>query len=646
MRQVRLPAAVRESSPRLLVFALPLALLLAASPAGAWIYPEHRDIAGRAIVKLDPARRAAIEKLWVEARKGQEARLCPSPFEAEQGRHPKCLDWAAWPAISGDHSCSGQLMLDTVLNADWILQVGDICAEVKEGIATAKNPIEARNRLTESDLKLQRADKEYGSRAGANNVHFLLARTSDDPRLYVQSCVKEGTPLNAIGTYGLYHLSAMRLAAALASGEVPEAERPATARAALAAEAFGVHFLEDVFAAGHVAGCWGDVATRKGTHDYYNCAGLDARFWTGGGGVLLGDAHMTPDDLERASKDVSIGIGQLADALDPASRQYQYVRAFPLESARKFVSFNTCTGTVMPGDPGYPKGMREDWTAVLGPTPVPGRAVGVGSLPRFRADLGPFIGLYSSGRVAVTSTGLDGGERTTIATGALDIGARIGLGLEGVLTWAGDGQMFLQAGLLYSSKQKGSCGSCTNDAVANIFPTIPARSAVSTRLRLPFWLLPGDLVLAAPLYFVSPATYTKMGITAANGGLIPWQAGLSTFMGRLQFILGREVGATFYGYVGGEDQFLVPNPAGTPGTVSALVPVSVRSIEIDAPVVEVRPFRDFATTQAASLVIQLGVTADIPTSVTVIPPSTAPAPDLKTGYSGYLRIAFDWRRYF
>ncbi len=32
----------------------------------------------------------------------------------------------------------------------------------------------------------------------------------------------------------------------------------------LALEAYGTHFLGDSFAVGHVAGCWGDVATRKG----------------------------------------------------------------------------------------------------------------------------------------------------------------------------------------------------------------------------------------------------------------------------------------------------------------------------------------------------------------------------------------------
>ena len=43
----------------------------------------------------------------------------------------------------------------------------------------------------------------------------------------------------------------------------------------LADEAFALHFLEDGFSAGHVAGIWGNAALRKGTHDYYDEHGLE-----------------------------------------------------------------------------------------------------------------------------------------------------------------------------------------------------------------------------------------------------------------------------------------------------------------------------------------------------------------------------------
>ena len=37
-----------------------------------------------------------------------------------------------------------------------------------------------------------------------------------------------------------------------------------------------------------------------------------------------------------------------------------------------------------------------------------------------------------------------------------------------------------------------------------------------------------------------------MAVQAANSGLIPWQAGIATPIGRFQFVLGREVGLSFY----------------------------------------------------------------------------------------------------
>jgi len=48
---------------------------------------------------------------------------------------------------------------------------------------------------------------------------------------------------------------------------------------AFADEAFALHFLEDTYAAGHVAGTWGDASQRKGTHDFYNANGLEVRTW-------------------------------------------------------------------------------------------------------------------------------------------------------------------------------------------------------------------------------------------------------------------------------------------------------------------------------------------------------------------------------
>ena len=342
---------------RIVPAALLLLSILSASPARAWIYPEHRAIAGKAVADMGPAEREALDALWAEARQGHEDRLCPVPWAADQGPKPTCIDWAAWPAISGDHSCSAGEMLGTVLESDWIVKVAGVCSRLEVAMATAKNPIDLRNRLVRSDLELARADKEYASRAGANNVHFLLARSSDDGLAYLKESARNGGELNALGTWIRAHVAALRLAAELGSGRVAPADRPALARTILALEAYGAHFLEDSFASGHVAGCWGDVATRKGTHDYYNEHGIDTRTWDGKPIVLYGDARMRTEDRDRAAPTIRASLSQVLAALQPGSDLARLAAEIPLSPAEGMAAFDTCKSTELPSvsrSPGGP----------------------------------------------------------------------------------------------------------------------------------------------------------------------------------------------------------------------------------------------------------------------------------------------------
>src|SRR5207344_2939774 len=102
---------------RLLAFSF----LCTPGPAFAWVYPEHRDISILAIETLDPERRSIFDDLWGEARVGNEERLCAQAADTAQGVKADCIDWAAMPAISGDHSCSSQQMLHTVTSSERIL---------------------------------------------------------------------------------------------------------------------------------------------------------------------------------------------------------------------------------------------------------------------------------------------------------------------------------------------------------------------------------------------------------------------------------------------------------------------------------------------------------------------------------------------
>ena len=624
-----------------------LAALLLAHPASAWIYPEHRNIAGNAFEGLDPARKAALERLWAEARKGHEDRLCEKPWAGDQGNKPGCIDLAAFPALAGDHSCSADQLLKTVLETKWVLDVAAITSVLDKGLATAKNKNEARNRLTRSDLELQRKDPEYATRAGSNNVHFLLTRDTDDVTEFLIASVKKDVELNGLGVWARYHIAAIRLVEELQAGRVPEDKRSAVALTALAAEAFGDHFLEDAFASGHVAGTWGDVATRKGTHDYYNQSGFDAITWSGKPMLLFGDANMKPADLARSSAAVRSSFEQVLDAASPGWVLAAEADAVPLDWSKAVPAFDTCKSVKMPAAEGIPLSFFEkEGVPILLTTPKPGRKPPEGAMPRFRSEIGPFIGLAAGMSAGWADGGMESTESVARAGGTMEIGARAGLGLEALLGEAGDGQIFVQAGFLQEIGSKDVCADPCSTAglVANIALRTPARKAIATRIRMPFWLIPGDLILAAPILgLLAPKTYESMAMVAASGGVIPWQTGLSTFLGRVQFILGREVGASFFGYSGGEDQLFVSSPGVNGSTLTA---ISLRSIRWDIPIVEVRPFRSYATTQAAAVLIQIGAAFDKPTKITVEAPAGAAAPNLKTSSSVYVRLAFDWRQYF
>ena len=168
-----------------------------------------------------------------------------------------------------------------------------------------------------------------------------------------------------------------------------------------------------------------------------------------------------------------------------------------------------------------------------------------------------------------------------------------------------------------------------------------SRIGLSTRLRMPYYAIPGDLLLLSPLYFVAPETYTGMAVTAGNGGLIPWQAGWATGIGRFQFVLGRELGTTFFGY--GFTNTTVAPPASAGGETRV---VDFRSIQFDLPILEFRPYRAFDTKQSSAVLIQLYAGAEIPNRTKVTYPLGAPGVKLENIYSIGVRFIFDWRHYF
>ena len=621
-------------------FLFVICVFLINSNSLAWIYPEHRDIAVLAIQNLSPEYRSLLDKLWAEARIGYEDRLTEAVIDATQSTKPSQLDYASWPAISGDHSCSPENLLYNVLQSEWILKVADIAAQLKIDIAGSQNRSELINALRDSDNKFQRVDPEYATRAGSNNSHFLLARpdVDTDAREYLTACLEEGAELNALGVYAWFHISALSKAVRYATEDLTSEEKSALILSALADEAFALHFLEDVFASGHTAGTWGNASQRKGTHDYYNEHGLEVVTWDGDRMILMGDAYMRTQDAEVAAIRVAMSIEEFLDAAI-GKTLFDY-KLDPYFSVNQPDSFNVCKNNFVPART-IDKNMIDPLAQILIKTPVPGLATGLGELPRFRSELGIFIGVVPALRTNGLSGGFGAEQTSPGALGGLDINVRIGLGIEGVLNEAGDGLVFLDLGWRQDgpSTQKYGDSPILKEA-GQIASAIPGRDAFNIRFRMPFYLVPFDLLITAPiLIWATPETFANMAVTAGNGGLIPWQSGIATPIGRLQFMLGREVGVSLYG--GGDNKDAILVPAGEQTYL-----LTYKSVQLDFPFLEYRPFRTFSLDQSSSLVFQFNFGVDIPYSKNLVAPEGVSVPDLNPVWYVGLRTAFDWRYYF
>lgn len=600
----------------------------------AWVYPEHRDITVLAIENLNKTDRAILDELWASARIGYESRLPESVIYNSQDY----IDYPSWAAISGDHSCSAENMLHNVLETDWILDVSRIAAELKTALAKAENRYERVNSLRDSDNEFQRADPEYATRAGSNNVHFLipLPHVGTIASEYAVTCFTEGGESNALAAYAYHHLSALSKMMYLRANKLSEEERSKLILSALADEAFAIHFIEDVFAAGHVAGTWGNASQRKGTHDYYNEHGLAVTTWNEKQAVLSGDAYMRPQDAALAAETVKISLEQFIavaeGSLNPDFIHFENVSYEPSD-------FNVCKINKVP--PGIDKKTVAFLKPILITTPIPELEEGLGALPRFRTELGMFVGAAPAIRGLTYNSGFSVEQNTEGAVGSVEAAIRFGVGLEGVLNESGDGLVFLDIGYRQDGNSTMSFGaSSLLEQGGAITAAIPARYALTFRLRMPFWFIPGDLILAFPLLIFSPDVYTNMAVIAGNGGLIPWQSGIATPIGRFQFMLGREIAIAFYGIGSHPDVMLIPNK--TENTKM----VQYKSTQFEIPIVEYRPFRTFSSDQSSSLVLQLNFGFDIPHSQKVIIPENVNVPELKTIYYLGLRLVFDWRYYY
>ena len=616
-----------------------------AAQAHAWIWPEHRDIAVEGIRTLPQEDRRALEALWAALKADAGPQLCPvlvddhaAPTTAFGQWREVCIDFPSYPALGGDHSCSTADLRAATEKEEWGKKVAWVAEWSKGRLASTPNESRRTDAWNESHLAMQYVDPDYLTRAAGNDAHFLLPRLpvedTETIDVYVSRAVAPGVDINATAIYVQYHELALRLAARFAGA--PPTERPDLARRALLAEGVAIHFLEDSFSAGHYAATWGDAPWQKGTHDLYCVEGLTSMTWGGKLFASHGDAHMDARDLKVAGAAVRTSLVQLAAA---ASGRLA-VSSSPLSAEEKAVEdVDFCKAKSLPPVP--PDAVaRRSAIDTLQASPIPSGSSESIHPPRARADIGPFVGAVAGLSAGPAFGGYDTTSGWRFRT-EFEVGARFGYGLEGVLTRAMDGHIWAQASFVADPAQlDASCPGCEGGTRTNpAYPRVPGRSALKLALRMPYYLIPFDLVLLEPILLLADSTAAQHVLfTSTGGGLLTIQRPLSTPAGTFQFMAGREVGLTLWGYLGSENQFIPPQTAGSAQLVD------YRSLEFDFPILEYVPPRAFATVLSLAAEFQLGFSVEFPQKPTLQPAGTPY--DLGTSWFVYLRFRLDARKYF
>lgn len=183
-------------------------------------------------------------------------------------------------------------------------------------------------------------------------------------------------------------------------------------------------------------------------------------------------------------------------------------------------AFDSCKEMGQPLSRGSPE-MVAHFQEQIGRMPRPALGPGEVHVPRYRDELGPFVGVYGILAGGVSS----GSAAETSGTGSVGAGLRLGFGSEGLTGSVGTGIAFIEAGFEAETAQKNQCGDapgCAAIGTAALFPRAPARTGMSFGLRMPFWLIPGDMLLLVPvLALASQSALSKVGVEAGLDP-IPW----------------------------------------------------------------------------------------------------------------------------
>lgn len=492
-----------------------LGMSLFTQRASAWTHNEHTRMTQMAIVDetatfsrnfparldtppLDASARRALVALWEAARSahpGRAERLCVALDQdgLSQGDTPTCVSFASLPAFAADHTCSATGLGAGVITKDnWQRRVLVVAQRFDQEVrniqestdAGAEKEAEIANERRDQDLALLAADNRYVSRAKDNRSHFQMPRGSEVASLgaYLRQTLEAGAQINGSALYVVYHQRALRFA----SAAVVAPNAGALAWAAILNEVYALHFIEDAFSSGHIVG--GSAQNepdglRLGTHDYYSGHGYPMTTWSGRAYPGFGDGFATEADYVHAASAVRESLRQLARAAGAEGPCGGAQQARPglcpdeieLLNAVHLSEIDSCApGGIVPA--GLARFADAPLVhAVLRHTPMP--APREPPPPMFVGENGVFglagaavslgLPLYLSGPTATSTRFL---ADTTMTLG-------VGFATDGVTSSRRDSVLF--GGFIGAAQVRGS----------------DSRLGVGAKIRLPYILFPGDVLL-------------------------------------------------------------------------------------------------------------------------------------------------------
>jgi hypothetical protein len=564
---------VMRSSRRWRSYRAPLlaaALGLGSPDARAWLLHEHAATAGAALRSLNGADEQVLWEAWRAAARAAP-RLCPTPaLAAERLYFTKgdsvCVGLPALTGLGADHSCDPEDLRQS-LGKQFVLHVLEEAEKTELLLRQAEGEARHIDVWHQHHLELQIVDPDYLGRAEVNGAHFQLPRRiREDLPDYAARVTRDGAGSNAIALYVNYHSAALQLAHVAAAGCTvggpfltctAQAARDELFARAITAEAFALHFLQDAFSAGHVMSPNGTRAERMGTHDHYCKTGVAVRSWSGDEYVAHGDSFLDQEDTTSIAAALQRSLAELAQAfrtpvatLPIAARQQE-----ELDACHQVSTLASVASAVTPSV-----------LATLARTPMP--VVDPPGLPQFQQELGLFIAplIGVAGRVGINDKSWADAHRPPfLAFGGVGVGATF----EGITDSTTDGVIALGANFLLDGRPPNS-------------PT-GVRLGGGFNAHLPYWIVPGDVILLAPVAAFSLNQYLYFLRRAAAGGFFGLQRKYSLpFDWKVQFVLGREAMVAFMPPQDFVDDPRTPQSettadvisfSGTPGYIKLSLPV-------------------------------------------------------------------------